>query len=102
MPALGFVPARGRYSNAPNIDVYLKSWEGTSPIVVDRIGRSSLRVEQPSLSLLLAVQPDVGLRCTTKNVQSGLRVVQKVVQLRGGLGRPVVLGALEPSQTGQV
>ncbi len=31
-----FQAMAGRYTVDPNIDVYLKAWEGTSPIVVDR------------------------------------------------------------------
>lgn len=46
-----------RYDNV-NLDVYLKSWDG-EPLVVDRIGRKSNRVDNPRLTTLLAIQPEV-------------------------------------------
>ena len=48
----------GRYSKSPNIDVYLKAHCG-EPIVVERIGRSADRISRPTLSIVMATQPDV-------------------------------------------
>lgn len=49
----------GRYSDGvPNLDVYLKG-HGGDTIRVDRVGRPSEQIERPSLSVVLAIQPDV-------------------------------------------
>lgn len=48
----------GRYSEKVNIDVFLKAHAGDS-LRVDRIGRPSEYIENPSLSMALAVQPYV-------------------------------------------
>jgi hypothetical protein len=53
-----FEIAKGRYSEAANFDVYLKGHAGDD-IRVGRISRPGDVVEQPALSLALAVQPDV-------------------------------------------
>jgi hypothetical protein len=55
--------ARGRYSRGGNFDVYLKAHAG-DPLRVHRIGREVDLVDQPALSVALAVQPEVlcGLR----------------------------------------
>ena len=54
-----FDVASGLYSNGtPNIDVLLKGHAGDA-IRVDRMGRPSLVVPRPALTLALAVQPDV-------------------------------------------
>lgn len=66
----------GRYSNSPNLGVFLKSHNGET-LIVDRIGRKGERVERPSLTLGLAIQPDV-IR--------GLMAV-KALRGRGMLGR---------------
>lgn len=49
---------RGRYSGGLNIDVYLKAHAG-DPIRVDRKGRDSEIIDNPSLCFLLAIQPAV-------------------------------------------
>jgi hypothetical protein len=49
---------RGRYSEAPNFDVFLKAHAG-DPIRVNRVGRAAEYIDQPALSLAVAVQPDV-------------------------------------------
>ena len=46
------------YTKTVNIDVLLKGHSGDS-IRVDRIGRNSESIMNPSLSVLLAVQPNV-------------------------------------------
>lgn len=48
----------GRYSDEPNLDVYLKAHSGDM-LRVDRKGRPSEHVERPALTLGLAVQPGV-------------------------------------------
>jgi hypothetical protein len=48
----------GRYSEAANLDVYLKAWSGDS-IRVDRVGRGSVTIERPLLTFVLTVQPSV-------------------------------------------
>jgi replicative DNA helicase len=49
----------GRYSDGiPNIDVYLKGHSG-SPISTDRIGREGGSVQNPAITIGLAIQPDV-------------------------------------------
>ena len=48
----------GRYSNGPNLDLYLKGWSGT-PHRVDRKGRPAEFIAHPALTMALAVQPDV-------------------------------------------
>jgi hypothetical protein len=53
-----FEIAKGRYSETANFDVYLKGHAGDS-LRVGRISREADIVEQPALSVALAVQPDV-------------------------------------------
>lgn len=52
--------AGGRYSGGmANLDAVLQAHDGREPIQVDRKGSEPLRVEQPCLTLGLAVQPQV-------------------------------------------
>jgi len=48
----------GRYSERTNLDVYLQSWSG-DPFSVDRIGRPSITLKSPLLTIGLTVQPTV-------------------------------------------
>lgn len=48
----------GRYSDKANLGVYLKGHTG-EPLRVDRIGRKTEYVEKPSLTIGVAIQPDV-------------------------------------------
>jgi len=50
----------GRYqtSGAPNIDIFLKAHDGGA-LRVDRLGRDSVAMDAPALTLGLSVQPDV-------------------------------------------
>jgi len=48
----------GMYSKSVNIDVFLKAYSG-DVIKVDRIGRDSLSIMNPTLTILLMVQPSV-------------------------------------------
>ncbi len=49
----------GRYSNGvPNIDVYLKGHSGNQ-ITTDRIGREGGTIQEPAITIGLAIQPDV-------------------------------------------
>lgn len=49
---------KGRYSDAPNFDVYLKCHAGDS-YRTDRIGREGLVLDKPALTLAVVCQPDV-------------------------------------------
>jgi replicative DNA helicase len=55
-----FETMAGRYSRngAPNIDPYLKGFNG-SPLTVDRVARGSYVVDRPHLTIGMTVQPDV-------------------------------------------
>ncbi len=53
-----FEIAAGRYSGAANLDVYLKAHAGDM-IRVSRVGRDSDTIDNPALSMSIAVQPDV-------------------------------------------
>src|SRR5262249_3804913 len=53
-----FEICKGRYSETANFDVYLKGHAG-DPLRTDRIGRDDDIVDDPAISLALAVQPDV-------------------------------------------
>ncbi|WP_052466536.1 YfjI family protein [Mobilicoccus massiliensis] len=48
----------GRYSNVPNLDVFLKGHAGDT-LKVDRRGRAPEFIRRPALSMGLMVQPDV-------------------------------------------
>lgn len=48
----------GRYSSVPNMDVFLKSYSGDM-LRVDRQGRESEIVENPTLTMALTVQPEI-------------------------------------------
>ena len=48
----------GMYSKTVNIDVFLKAHSGDT-LRVDRVGRGSENIKQPTLTVLLAVQPSV-------------------------------------------
>ena len=80
----------GRYSasRTPNFGVFLKGWSGDD-LRVDRKGRSPEHVEQPALTLGLAVQPEV---LSSISRQPGFRG-------RGLLAR--FLYALPPSNVGR-
>lgn len=53
-----FATLAGRYSGAPNLEVFLKGHAGDM-LRVDRKGRPAEHVERPALTLGLAVQPEV-------------------------------------------
>lgn len=48
----------GRYSDAARLDELKKAWSRET-LTVDRVGRESLRVERPALTLALCLQPGV-------------------------------------------
>lgn len=48
----------GRYSGKPNLDVFLKGWDGGTT-KVDRVGRKPLKVKNLTLTFVLLVQPAV-------------------------------------------
>jgi replicative DNA helicase len=79
----------GRYSRdgAPSLDVVLKAHAGDA-LVVDRVGRETVRVDRPALTLGLAVQPEV---------------IRNLVEIPGAAGRGLpqrFLFALPPSRAG--
>ena len=51
----------GRYSDSANLDPYLKPWSN-DPISVDRVGRGTMILERPVLTIGLTVQPSVVAR----------------------------------------
>jgi len=53
-----FTTIAGRYSTAPNLEVFLKSHAGDL-LRVDRVGRAAEHIADPALTLGLAVQPEV-------------------------------------------
>ncbi len=48
----------GRYSRNPNLEVYLRGYSGDD-LRVDRMGRASVFVKNPAITVALTVQPDV-------------------------------------------
>lgn len=57
----------GRYSNGvANLDLVLKAWSG-DPVRVDRAGRETLIIDEPVLSIGLAVQPAILQGLTDSN-----------------------------------
>lgn len=48
----------GRYSDQAHLDELKKAWSAES-IIVDRVGRPSVRVDRPGLTLTLCLQPGV-------------------------------------------
>lgn len=55
----------GRYSDAANLDVYLKGWSGDA-IRTDRVGRGATTIKNPLLTVMLTVQPSVIESLATK------------------------------------
>ena len=60
----------GMYSKTVNIDVFLKAHSGDT-LRVDRVGRGSENIKQPTLTVLLAVQPSVLNGLMSNNVFRG-------------------------------
>lgn len=60
----------GRYSGAPNIDIYLKAHDGET-IHVDRITRSGETIQRPILTILMASQPEVLRRVMANDTFAG-------------------------------
>ncbi|HVQ91513.1 MAG TPA: YfjI family protein [Mycobacteriales bacterium] len=83
-----FTTLAGRYSGAPNLEVFLKGHAGDM-LRVDRKGRPAEHVEQPALTLGLAVQPEV---------------LVDIAQMPGFRGRGLlarILYALPPNTVGR-
>ncbi|KLU63775.1 hypothetical protein DEAC_c43040 [Desulfosporosinus acididurans] len=53
----GLIEGRYTQSGGPNLDVYLKAFSG-DPLRVDRIGRPSIQIDKPLLTIGVSVQPD--------------------------------------------
>src|SRR5680860_20744 len=69
----------GRYANGiPNIDVFAKGYTGTAPLLVDRQGRK-VEVERPTVSMLLAVQPDVLAEVAANRVMRGRGLLDRFI-----------------------
>lgn len=84
-----FETMAGRYANnVPNIDLYLQAHAG-DPVRIDRSGKPPLQMDNPRLSMVLAVQPDVLRSLSNKPGFAG----------RGLLGR--FLYVVPPSNLGQ-
>lgn len=60
----------GRYSDKVNLDPYLQAWSGDT-INVDRMGRPSLTIDKPLLTIALTVQPTVIERLATRPELAG-------------------------------
>ena len=60
----------GRYSGQPNIDVYLKAHCG-DPLYVDRVGRKPDVIANPTLTIIMASQPDVLNKIMANDTFSG-------------------------------
>lgn len=60
----------GRYNAKPNLDVFLKGHTGEE-IIVDRKGSGNITVENPSLSFVLAIQPEILHDIMENSVMSG-------------------------------
>lgn len=60
----------GRYSGTPNIDVYLKA-HCAEPIYVDRIGRNGESIQRPTLTIIMASQPEVLNRVMANDTFAG-------------------------------
>jgi hypothetical protein len=60
----------GRYSEKANLDPYLMAWSGDE-IAVDRIGRGSVIITDPLLTIGLTVQPDVIARLADRPELAG-------------------------------
>lgn len=53
-----FDAMNGRYDKSMNLDIYLKAHAG-DPVIVDRIARKTNYIENPRLTMLLTIQPEV-------------------------------------------
>ena len=53
-----FDSMQGRYDRSANFDIYLKAHAG-DPVIVDRIGRKSNYIQNPRLTMMLTIQPEV-------------------------------------------
>ena len=53
-----FDAMNGRYEKSLNLDIYLKAHAG-DPVIVDRIARKSNYIENPRLTMMLTIQPEV-------------------------------------------
>lgn len=60
----------GRYSNKPNLDVFLKGHSGDE-IMVDRKGSESIAIYNPTLSFVLTIQPDLLQEVVGNQTMSG-------------------------------
>jgi hypothetical protein len=60
----------GRYTDKVNLDPYLQAWSGDT-INVDRMGRPSLTIDKPLLTITLTVQPTIIERLATRPELAG-------------------------------
>lgn len=54
----------GRYSSNPNNEIYQKAFCG-DPSNVDRVGKESIDLKEPTLSMVMAIQPYLAVRMET-------------------------------------
>lgn len=72
----------GRYSSGqPNLDVYLQGYSNT-PLLVDRKGHEEQRVDEPALTIGLAVQPEVMRAARENNVFQGRGLIDRFISAR--------------------
>jgi len=71
----------GRYSNgSPNLDLFLKA-HCAEPYRVDRMGRDSIALSSPRLTLTLTPQPEILEALTTKTGFRGRGVIGRILYL---------------------
>ena len=83
-----FTTIAGRYSTAPNLEVFLKGHAGDL-LRVDRVGRAAEHIADPALTLGLAVQPEV------------LRDIARMPGFRGRGMLARILYAVPPNTVGR-
>jgi len=54
----------GRYSNNPNNEIYQKAYCGDKSNV-DRVGKESIELKEPTLSMIMAIQPHIAVKMET-------------------------------------
>lgn len=66
----------GRYSNKPNLDVWLKGHCGDT-IRVDRLGREAEYIPNPALTAILSIQPSVLKEIMSNSVMAGRGLIAR-------------------------
>jgi hypothetical protein len=78
---------KGRYSDEPKFEVYLKAHSGDD-LRTDRLGRQSVHVERPAVTLALCIQPEVARSLGEKDIYRGQGLLARflLVNPRSPLG----------------